>query len=351
MLAALVVSSTSRVATADEKQLPEIELRYDVAASVGGCPSARELVRDIESDLGTDPFRVGASLRVSVAIDAQDQKRLLGRVVFSGVASNTPELPWNGEETFRASDCNELARTIALVITLAVERLRIARAHQMEQQSSQPPSDVASDDTSRSNGSDVPSGKPPAPRARVVAPRPSSRREARSLRVRTFAGAVVANDLTPGSAVGASFGASLGVGRASVELEAVLLAPSTSTSRHGGGVAVSMKALALAACWSFPLLPGVDIGLEARVCPLVAPLLLHGVGESLAVVRSGDLTSLALGGRLAMGMTLLDPIRFGVGLDALAPLTRHVFAIGEDVVWSQPALGFAAHANLAVRFR
>jgi len=348
MLAALVVSSQSRVAVASGKALPEIELRYEVASSVNGCPSARELVADIERELRTDPFRAGAPLRVSVAIDAQGRKRLVGRVVFSGVASADPELPWNGEETFRASDCTELARTIALVVTLAVERLESARARHVEQQASLPPPDMASDVEPPSGGIAAPAA-PPRPRAR--APRPSSRWAESPLRVSTSAGAVAASHLTPGAALGASFGASLGVGRASIELEALLFAPSRAASRRGGAVAVSMRALAVAACYSAPILPRMGVHLEARACPVVAPLLLRGVGEALAVARPRELTSLALGGRLAMGTILLNPIRLEVILDALAPLTRHVFAIDDEAVWTQPALGFAAHVNLAVRFR
>ncbi len=348
VVAALVASSSSRVAVAGERELPDIELRYDVASPAKGCPSAPELVAEIERELGADPFRASAPLRVSVAIEAPDRHRLLGRVVFSRTANGAPDLPWGGEETFRASDCNELARTVALVVTLAVERLRSARARQVEQE---PPLD---------RGEVAMSGVPPAgsvaPASSAADEHPSepparpSPAETR-LRVGTFAGAVVARDLTPGSAAGVRFGANAHFGRASVGLEAVLLAPSTASSGSGGGVSVSLKALAITACWHLPLSSAASFGAELRVCPIMAPLLLRGVGDSLALARAGDVTSVAFGGRVGLGMSLLDPIRLEVGLDALAPLTRHVFAIDREAVWTQPAAGFAAHADLAVRFR
>ncbi|MDF2691701.1 MAG: hypothetical protein K0S65_84 [Labilithrix sp.] len=350
IVAALIVSTGGRVALAGEKKLPEVELRYDVAAPVNGCPTAQELVAEVERELGADPFRASAPLRVSVAIEAHGRQRLSGRVVFSGVASDASDLPWGGHETFRASDCNELTRTIALVITLAVERLQSARARQVEQQPSSERKDVAESVAPLPAGIEAATASlPPNVRA-ASGTRSSSSQAARRVRVETFAGVVAATDLTPRSAVGASFGAGVRLGPASLGLEAILLAPSTASSGRGGGVSVSMKALAIAACWHLPLPPGAGVGLEVRACPVVAPLLLRGVGESLALARAGDVASIALGGRVGAGMDVLAPIRLEVGLDALAPLTRHVFAIDDEEVWVQPAIGFAAHADLAVRF-
>ncbi len=346
LVAALVASSSHRVAVAGERELPDIELRYDVASPAKGCPTAPELVAEIERELGADPFRAGAPLRVSVAIEAPDRHRLLGRVVFSRTANGAPDLPWGGEETFRATDCNELARTVALVVTLAVERLRSARARQVEQE---PPFDRGE---IASSVAPPPGGLATAPASTAAKAHPAEPSPAETrLRVGTFAGAVAARDLTPGSAAGVRFGASAHFGRASVGLEAILLAPSTASSASGGGVSVSLKALAITACWSLPLSPAADVGAELRVCPIVAPLLLRGVGDSLALARAGDVTSVAFGGRVGLGMGLLDPIRLEVGLDALGPLTRHVFAIDREAVWTQPAVGFAGHVDLAVRFR
>lgn len=350
LVAALVASSSSRVAVAGERELPEIELRYDVASPAKGCPSAPELVAEIERELGADPFHAGAPLRVSVAIEAPGQHRLLGRVVFSRTANGSPDLPWGGEETFRASDCNDLARTVALVITLAVERLRSARARQVEHEPPFDPGEVATSVVPPPGGLAAATASSAANEHPSEPPSRSSHAE-RRLRMGSFAGAVAAWDLTPGLAAGVRFGASARLGLASVGLEAVLLAPSTASSGHGGGVSVSLKALVIAACWHLPLSPAAGLGAEVRVCPVVAPVLLRGVGDSLALARAGDVTSVALGGRFGLGMSLLDPIRLEVGLDALGPLTRHVFAIDGETVWTQPAAGFAAHADLAVRFR
>lgn len=354
LLTALLATSASRLAGADENVPPAIGLHYEVAPSLATCPSAQEFAAEVAGMIGVHPFREGASLRVSVAIrEGARRGTAEGRVAFSGVSADDPDLPWGGEQTIRASDCMEVARTLALVMTVAVERLRSARAAHMRetappvgQPPAPPPESDAPDGANapiRTDERERPARRPPMAAAGGRSRRPPA------LHVSSFAGVVVAADITPGATAGTSFGARVGLGALSVGVEGLMLAPSSSVSSSGVGGSVSSTGLEITTCWHLAI--GRSERLDVHTCPVIAPLLLRGVGHSPALPRAGDAASLALGGRIGGSVEVLGPIRLAVELEALAPLTRHVFVIDDQNVWVQPALGFAAHGNVAVRFR
>lgn len=354
VLTALVMTSAARAADADDETPPSIALSYEIASSLSACPSEQDFGREVERLLGVDPFRADASFRVRVEIREDAKRGQQGRVVFSGASSDDPDLPWGGEQTIRSRECGELASTLALVITVAIERLRRARPQHARQATSADPNGPAP------TSSLDPPAAPPAARSSAStagrrnrappagSPGPSSAaRPPPSVQLSSVVGAVAAVNMTPGASVGTAFGARVRLGAASAGLEGVLLAPSTVTSIHGGGVAVSLRAAELTACWH----AGWGERLDLHACPVVAPLLLRGVGRSLPLARMGSATSIALGGRLGAGVEVLGPIRIELEVEALGPLTRNVFAVDDETVWGQPALGAMARANVAVRFR
>ncbi|MBX3259747.1 MAG: hypothetical protein KIS78_01975 [Labilithrix sp.] len=356
VLTALVMTSIARPADADDEAPPSIALSYEIASSPSACPSEQDFGREVERLLGVDPFRADAPFRVRVEIREDAKRGREGRVVFSGASTDDPDLPWGGEQTIRSSDCGELASTLALVITVAIERLRRARpqhAGAADPDGAAPPAPTstlarpaappppAQSSTAAGRRNRAPSTRRPGP-SPATRPPPSPR-----VHLSSVAGAVAAVNMTPGASAGTAFGARVRLGAASAGLEGVLLAPSTVTSIHGGGVAVSLRAAEITACWHV----GWGERLDLRACPVVAPLLLRGVGQSLPLARMGSATSIALGGRLGAGVEVLGPIRFELEVEALGPLTQNVFAVDQETVWAQPSLGAMARANVAVRFR
>jgi hypothetical protein len=263
----------------------------------------------------------------------------VGRIAFAGESPEDPALPWGGEQTIGASDCAELVKTSALVVTVAIERLRAASHRDAPAPALADTRPIAPAPSEVPTRNPRPSRRPPA----VAAP------TRHRLSVSSSAAAVVAADLTPGATIGTAIGVQVRAGELSIGLEGAILAPSNAASSRGGEVSVSLQTLALTACWHQGL--GRRAALEAHACPLIAPLFLRGVGQSLAQTRVGTVQSVGVGGRLGAGVDVLTPLRFEMDVEAVAPITRQGFSVDEETVWIQPMVGFAALASMVVRFR
>lgn len=109
------VTATAGQARGDEA--PEVDLRYQVEASVVDCPDEATLRQEVVARLGRDPFRARAPALVSVTI-APEASTLVATVNAQGLAQAS-----EGQRTLQAGrdECGELVSAIALGIAIAID--------------------------------------------------------------------------------------------------------------------------------------------------------------------------------------------------------------------------------------
>jgi hypothetical protein len=284
-----------------------VRLVYARGDGADDCPDPADVRAGVAAQLGRDPFTDDDAAALTVtALLARAGGRIFGRVEVVDEHGQP-----RGARQLDAATCAELAPALELVIAMAVEPWTRAPA---------PPS--------------VP--PPPVP--------PPPRRHA-SLQARLSAGVLAAIDAAPAPALGFAMQVALAAPRWSLGLELRGDLPAAAPALFGGSVETSLVAGFLVPCVRHRIL---------AACALAGIGVERGAGSGYDQPARIDALWAAVGARLAVELTLVDPLGLRLAVDVLAPLTRTELYVGtiSDArrLYRTPAVSSAFGAAVTTHF-
>ena len=300
--ALLLCFFSSRVAAASPRHL---FLQYKREEGLEQCPSREQLASDVAAHLGYDPF-VGTAideLRVELQKDAEG--RPLARIELRTSADAVL-----GRQTLQSldTDCRELAETLALAVSLAIDPLAGAA----------PPAPAAT----------IPPLHPPEP-------------EATPISFAAQAGVLGSLGAAPELSFGVSVGAELRRGGWSWGVEG---AGSFGASEKvmAGSVGASSLNGALLPCAR----PGSFGG-----CAVIAAGALYGSADNLGQAHNTTTPLLSLGARAFYDISLSSHIALRPTLEVDFPLVRTTLLVAQQPVWTTSTVCGSLGLNLVIRTR
>ena len=304
-----------KVARADQ----EARLAYVRAPDAEGCPGEDALVAAVKAKLGYSPFFPIASLLVSVEMRREGERyHATVRLVDHGNVAGTRAL--------YATSCDELVRTVALSLSLAIDPEAAARLEAFVPPEPQAP----------------PAADPAPPPKPMLGARPSEPTLRRILEGQVFLSAAVQLGSAPAPNLGASVGArgrlddvSLGLG---------LRADAGASRETGQFVRPSASLVALDAS------PCVHIGPLATCAVVLVGTYRASSEGSLRPFVASEL-HVAIGPRLRVEAPLAPHVRLFGEAQFVAALTEHDLLVDERIVFRQPrgALGLSLGVALSSR--
>lgn len=301
-------------------------LVYVRGEGIDGCPSEVDLRLWVMARLGYDPFSPQASRVVLSRIQERDEQ-LVGSLEIvdqSGVSTGLREL------STKPGRCPELARALALSISLAIDPER----------ASQPRPQVTSD-------APAPQGSPPEPAspAPAAAEPPAARRQRAPLEPPRRAFASLAFEPSVGAlpafALGASAAIGLRFGSASLALEGLLSRSLSRSLSPRGKLDGWLAGGGLSGCWTPQ---GWD------VCG-VGVLGAERLSTSGVTAPSADTgVFVGLGPRVARSAALGGGVELWLALQGLLNLTRNGAEFSGQEVWRTPAITGTLQLGLRARF-
>lgn len=314
----LVVASRARA----EEDRPQAVLTYERGAGAEQCPNEPSLRRSVAAHLGYDPFVPEAALHVTARITSS-RRGLRGTVT----ARERGEVVGEREIPSPTADCVELARALALAISVAVDPFSLTRG-------SAPP------DEPRDPAPPEPPPPDPVPPPAPPAPLPSASDErAPEDRHGFLAGARVG--LGVGSVPRARPLVGLALGYDTHRFGVTLLARYDAPAAVDGPVSGSVRAQAFSAralaCARFRDL--------VETCGGVGAQLTFAAGRGVDDARRDTFVSplLATEARVRVRLRPLDVI-FALGLDV--PFARPRLRIQLEPAWTMPPVLVALSAGI-----
>ncbi|HEX2872874.1 MAG TPA: hypothetical protein VHP33_16540 [Polyangiaceae bacterium] len=311
-------------------------LEYVVDAGVQDCFDAAELEDAVAARLGYVPFSDEAPLSLKARV----------RRNANGLAAELKVKDESGERNrslgSATRDCQELSRSLALAISVAIDPLSLMRApapppSEMPpaQPEPAPPSPVAP--PANQPPPPPPPATPPAPRARSQEPAPSTVDDSR-WRLRWLATGHAALFTLPSSSGGASVG--LGLRRRALwaDLELRYDLPASKAADAGGSVQASLLAGALAACHGSRSFGICALGLVGR---------LAGEGQDVDVPKRASSVLAGGGLRATLELPLSTAISLRAHVDGLYVATSTRLELRGHSVWETGPVALAPGIGLA----
>jgi len=295
---------------------PDAKLSYVRKGQATICPDEPLMRQLVAARLGHDPFREQSDRAIAVTItrDAKGFRAVLELRDDTGKIVGTRTL------TSTSADCNELASSIALALTIAIDP--IGEAPSASVSASAPP--------------------PPAPTIAVapppsIAPPPPPPPPPRPLWPFAAIGGIAALGAAPDLTFGLTTTFGLHAEKYSVAIEGRVDAEAGKRGPLGGEVRSSILAGAIVPCLHHDVL---------MVCGIAAYGSLRGAGAGVSAARHDRTPWAALGARIGLEGTVFGPIAFRAHADALALLTRTKLRVEDADAWTTPP--FALLLGLAV---
>lgn len=304
---------------------PDAKLTYARKPGATICPDEPLMRQLVAARLGYDPFRDESKRAITVTITREPKgfRAVLELRDAAGSVVGTRTL------TSSSSDCNELASSIALALSIAIDPVGDAPAPSASGSSSATP---------------VPTSAPPIPTI-SLAPPPAASSSAAPLPPKPlwpFAGigGVAALAAAPDLAFGLTTVFGLRADWYSVAIEGRVDAEASKRAPAGGEVTSSIVAGAIVPCLHRDVL---------MVCGIAAYGSLRGVGSGVRNARRNESPWSALGARVGLEARVLGPIALRAHADLLAVTTRTTLRIDSTDAWTTPpvsvllGLGVVAH--------
>jgi hypothetical protein len=303
----------------------ETKLAYSRAPGAEGCPDEAWLHDAIGARLGYAPFTDGAARTVVVKI-ARVGKGLQATIELLDSSGRS-----QGSRTVdsQSSDCTELASSIALDVSMAIDPVHATRAPESTPQPKPDPPPLRSPPVLLS---------PPAPEERPPPPPPASREPIKML---VAAGPVVAI----GTAPGVSLGAAVRIGvrwkgfSAAVEGRADL--PASASAWSGARVQSSLLAASLLPCLHVSVAYGCAVGTLGRLSATATDIARSNREETLFA---------AAGVRGGVEWWFAANLGLQAHADVLAPLTPTTLLIGGRDAWTTSPVALGGGIALAAHF-
>lgn len=336
---AFCVGMMAAPAQAQELSRQDIALTYEVEPSVWGCPGILEFQAIIANELGYDPCRADASLRVGVRIRSAPAG-IEGTIAWGNSKGHAV-----GERRFSAPEphCRQLAASMGFAVAVQLQLMANERA-------SEPTTPVASKD---------PIGDGDAPLEREAPQRVHGSEVVAKLSVQSFrvrsARTTEKADWLPSLGVGLSLGAGLAptaVGQGRVfaslrrrwlgfELAAEATTSSTKRQDYGGGFQHELMLGTFAACyWQEPV----------AACGIVKFGRLQAQGSGVDIPASPRGFVAQTGPRLAYELGLGRHLAVLGHVEALWLFTPWTVNVNHQAVWTMPRIAAIVGLDVAARF-
>jgi hypothetical protein len=293
---------------------PTAHLRYARLDGAASCPSPMQTENAVKSRLGYDPFRDDAKDVIEVFIE-QYQGGLRARLQLKDTSGATRG---KRELLSPSTDCSELSSALTLAIAIAVDPQAFLGGPP-------PPAPVAS-------APEV-SMTPPPPPPLVEAERPG-------VHVRGAVGLLGLVGTTPGVTGGLALRVTVAGERWSVSLDGRGEWPRTLDAGPGTVGVTNLVGL-VAPCFHVRWF---------GACGLVGGGVTRVTSTGLEGSKDGSAPFFQLGGRVQAMFELSRLISLGGSVDVLAPVTRAVVMVGDEQLWTTPALNASAGLFVAFTF-
>jgi hypothetical protein len=325
----LLGASPSR---ADPKLFVVLDYRLD--QTLGGCPNEATFTAMVEGQLGYDPFRSPAPLKV-VASAGSRAEGLRGTIEwYDASGSRRGERQLSSEHT----DCVAFARAMSFAVAVQIQLL----AREAEGSASAPPAPTAAEASPpRSDAGTKPSQARPAARD-VLEPAPHAHSDERApWRFSIGAGPFVAFGMAPRAAPGGRLFAAGRVDWFALEFGAEATLPANYSLAGTAGFDEHVAFGSIAGCaitgrWSF-----CSVSKLGRYY-------VRGFGVDLPRDVSGGV--MLTGARLMLGQELSGRWLGTLRLESLATLGTWDVTLNQRTVWTTPVVSLSLGVELGLLF-
>lgn len=302
----------SLLASSASSQPPRrVRFAYDPQDSVSACTDEAKLRAGVNARLGYDAFDAAADEQLKVTLQRSGRELQATLTITDGQG----QLRAERRLVSRQGDCVELASSVELAVSIAIDPFRVA-----------PPPEPAVEPAPTPAPEPVPA-TPSAP-----APQPLSGM--------VKAGALLGQGVTPERTLGFVLGGSARRGPWSLGLEARADLPRS----HGLPVG-EIRAYAV----SGSLVPCIHF-YGAAACALFSAGALHAQGRGLNDAREITRPYVALGARLAYALPLSRRISLLFHGDVTTPLATTELQVDHENVWTTPHVAAALGIGLGINF-
>jgi hypothetical protein len=301
----------------------QVRLEYARQDGAGACPDGAAIQAGVAARLGYEPFddRADDLVRASIQPSGHGLEARIALIDAKGSPKAERRL------VSRQRDCAELASSVALAISIAIDPFGLgpapagpgARAPEEPEQAASP---------SPPQVSVVSSSEP------VAASRP------RPLASQVGAALVGGLGAAPSPTLGLAASVGMRGGNLSLGLEGRVDLPASTSLRVGE----ASTALLVAS-----LVPCAHVG-RVATCALFSAGALRAAGHGLVDSRTVTLPYAALGARVALAIPVTARWSLAMHGDVTAPLTTSKLAVDGATVWTSPMLSAALGLGVAATF-
>jgi hypothetical protein len=339
LLGCLLAATASCLASSAFAQAPR-RVRFEYARQEGAaaCPDPAAIQAGVAARLGYEPFgeRGGDLVRATI--------HKTGRGLEARIEMLDEGGGLKAERTLLSHqrDCAELASSVELAISIAIDPFRLDTAPPATERREPAPEATSLSGTGPSAAS-AQGGPVAGPSVASVAQEPvAPSTPGRPLSGRVEAGLLGAMGTAPAAAPGFSAGVGIRRGDVSLALEGRAdLSASTSLPIGGTSASTSLLLASLLPCAHFRML---------ATCALVSAGALRAAGHGLRDARTVTLPYLAAGARLAIAIPLTTRLSLAIHGDLTTPLIETRVEVDGAAVWTSPVLAFALGAGMAAHF-
>jgi hypothetical protein len=302
----------SLLASSASSQPPRrVRFAYDLQDSIATCPDEAKLRAGVNARLGYDAFDTAAAEELKVTL--QRSGRELQAIIT--ITDGQGQLRAERRLVSRQGDCTELASSVELAVSIAIDPFRVAPQ----------PEPVVE-----------PAPAPP-PEPLPVAP---STRAPQPFLGMVKAGALLGQGATPERTLGFVLGGSVRRGLWSLGLEG----RADLARSHGlpvGDISAYVVTGSLVPCVHF---------YGAAACALFSAGALHAQGRGLNDAQQITRSYVAMGARLAYALPLSRRISLLFHGDVTTPLASTELQVDHESVWTTPHVAAALGIGLGINF-
>ena len=306
----------------ESSAFPSSRLVYVRASGAEACPDEAALRRAVVARLGYDPFFPSADKTIIAQI-----KREGGNLRGSVQLIDDHGLQLGAREfKTRAAQCGELATTMALAVSIAIDPSVEARAEDEARAEEAPaappvPSPVAPT---------LPKNAAPSTASSAPAIRPVEANLKKSAEWTVVPGLLFGGSVGTAPVPAFSVGATLGVRRGAISVAAEGRNQwSASSDLPAGSIEVSL--------WTAGMTPCLHVG-PGFGCVTASLGGFHGGGAGIAYPKASTVPFAIAGGRLGGDLPLSGPFALRAQLDLLRNLTPVSLLVDEQAAWTAPPL-------------
>lgn len=289
---------------------PRVRLAYEIPDRLESCPDGAALRAGVTGRLGYDPFDATADEELKVRL--QRSGRELEALIT--IADERGQVRAERRLVSRQGDCAELASSVELAVSIAIDPFHVA---------AQPEPEAAP--------------VPPAPAPAPDLPSPHAPAETSG---QLQVGALVGQGTAPARTLGFTLGGNVRRGRWSLGLEARADLP-----RDHGLVVGAIRT----SSWTGSLVPCAHFG-EAAACVLFTAGALHAQGRGLTDARHITRSYVAAGARLVYALPLSRRLSVLLHVDVTTPLATTELQVDHVGKWTTPAVAAALGIALGMSF-